>query len=152
MKVEFPELSVLEVTKKMAHEWNNMSDESKKPFMEAAEKDKDRWVPWVTNFLRLSVATSQLPLIRGALAWPNETKSIDSLHLAVVFIVSCIVVVASKGENLYFVTKMGSQKKIMELVLATLKNISLSFVKISSIFWISQIQQGEDRIQKEIGK
>lgn len=44
LKVECPELSVLEVTKKMAEEWNSMADEIKKPYLEAGDKDKDRYV------------------------------------------------------------------------------------------------------------
>lgn len=42
LKVECPEMSVLDVTKKMADEWNNMPEENKKPYLEAAEEDKDR--------------------------------------------------------------------------------------------------------------
>lgn len=51
LKNEFPELSVLEVTKKLADEWNNMSEENKKPYLEAAEKDKDRFVCRICIYL-----------------------------------------------------------------------------------------------------
>lgn len=43
LKNEFPEFSVLEVTKKLADEWNTMSEENKKPYLDAADKDKDRY-------------------------------------------------------------------------------------------------------------
>lgn len=42
-KKEFPELTVIEITKKLADEWNSMSDEKKKPYMDAAELDKERY-------------------------------------------------------------------------------------------------------------
>lgn len=38
-----PEMSVLEVTKKMAEEWNTMEADRKKPFLEAADIDKQRY-------------------------------------------------------------------------------------------------------------
>lgn len=42
LKSEFPELTVIEVTKKLADEWNSMSEDKKKPYLDAAELDKDR--------------------------------------------------------------------------------------------------------------
>lgn len=38
-----PEMTVLEVTKKMAEEWNTMEAGRKKPFLEAADIDKQRY-------------------------------------------------------------------------------------------------------------
>lgn len=43
LKRTCPELSVLAVTKKMAEEWNTMSLDKKKPFLDAAEIDKQRY-------------------------------------------------------------------------------------------------------------
>lgn len=43
LKIIFPDLSVLEITKKLAEEWNGMSDEKKKPYLDAATIDKDRY-------------------------------------------------------------------------------------------------------------
>lgn len=40
---EFPESDVLEITRKLAEEWNTMSEEIKRPYLLAAEEDKSRY-------------------------------------------------------------------------------------------------------------
>ena len=43
LKKEKPELNNKEIIKKMSEEWNALSDEKKKPYVEKAEADKKRY-------------------------------------------------------------------------------------------------------------
>lgn len=43
LKKQCPDMTVLEVTKKMAEEWNTMPADKKKPFLDAADVDKQRY-------------------------------------------------------------------------------------------------------------
>jgi len=44
LKSENPEANHLDITKMLADEWTKMADEAKKPFMDEADKDKERFV------------------------------------------------------------------------------------------------------------
>lgn len=56
LKKTCPEMSVLEVTKKMAEEWNTMAVEKKKPFLDAADIDKRRYQEEMKEYLAKKVA------------------------------------------------------------------------------------------------
>lgn len=43
LRISHPHLTAVEMTKKMAEEWMTLSDERKKPYLEAAEIDKERF-------------------------------------------------------------------------------------------------------------
>lgn len=62
MKRLCPEMTVLEVTKKMAEEWNNMVLEKKKPFLDAAEIDKQRYHREMKEYLAKKVEQIQIAL------------------------------------------------------------------------------------------
>lgn len=44
LKSEHPDVNHLEITKMLADEWTKLAEELKKPYMEAADKDKERYV------------------------------------------------------------------------------------------------------------
>lgn len=43
IRVEFPDMHHLDVTKKIGEEWTVLSDEQKKPYLDAANEDKIRY-------------------------------------------------------------------------------------------------------------
>ena len=43
LRVENPTATAIEMTKQIGEEWNKLSDECKKPYLEAAELDKERF-------------------------------------------------------------------------------------------------------------
>lgn len=43
LRVEFPDMHHLDVTKKIGEEWTALSDEQKKPYLDAAVDDKIRY-------------------------------------------------------------------------------------------------------------
>lgn len=46
LKKLFPDLPVTDITRKLGEEWNIMTAETKKPYLDAAEIDKKRYVVW----------------------------------------------------------------------------------------------------------
>lgn len=60
LKRTCPELSVLAVTKKMAEEWNTMNIEKKKPFLDAADIDKQRYNQEMKEYQEKKVRNSML--------------------------------------------------------------------------------------------
>lgn len=49
-RVKNPNLSQMEITKLLAEEWGTLSDEVKKPFLEAAEADRERYHQEMTEY------------------------------------------------------------------------------------------------------
>ncbi|CAD7079246.1 unnamed protein product [Hermetia illucens] len=52
LKLEFPDKTAIDHTRIIAEEWNGMSDELKKPFLQAAEVDKERYNKEINEFNR----------------------------------------------------------------------------------------------------
>ncbi|XP_062561591.1 high mobility group protein 20A [Armigeres subalbatus] len=50
IRLKNPSLSAVEITKLLAEEWGTLSDEVKKPFLEAAEADRERYHREVTKY------------------------------------------------------------------------------------------------------
>nr|XP_019555465.2 high mobility group protein 20A [Aedes albopictus] len=58
-RLKHPNLSVMEITKILAEEWGTLSEEVKKPFLEAAEADRERYHREVTEYKQNSEASKK---------------------------------------------------------------------------------------------